>query len=66
MECPGQAGKLVRGIGSRTGAVTKFSSKDIGNLHVDADSTAQTVAVYTQMRIWQHTTACASHEFDLA
>ena len=51
---------------TRTGAVAKFSSEDIGSLHADADSAAQTLAVCTQMRIWQRATACASHEFDLA
>jgi hypothetical protein len=50
----------------RTGAVEEFGSEDIGSLHADANSTAQTLAACTQMRIRQRATACASHGFDLA
>ena len=53
MDCPSQAGKLIRGIGWR----------ELGLLW---NSATQTLAACTQMRIRQHATACASHWFDLA
>jgi len=50
---------------TRTGAIAEFGSADIGILHADVNSAAQTLTACTQMRIWQHATACASHGFDL-
>jgi hypothetical protein len=63
MECPSQAGKLVRGIGRRelglsrnsaaktlaTGTVEEFGSEDIGSLHAEANSAAQELAACTKM-----------------
>ena len=45
---------------TKVGAVTEFGSEDIGSLHADVDSAAQTLAVCTQIRIRQRATACAS------
>jgi len=53
MECPSHAGKLVRGIGRR-------------ELGLSRDSAAKTLAACMQMRIRQHTAACASQGLDLA
>jgi len=53
MECPSQAGKLVRGTGRR-------------GLGLSRNSAAKTLAVCTQMRIRQRATACASQGLDLA
>jgi hypothetical protein len=51
---------------TRTGAVEKFGSEDIGSLHAEANSAAQELAAYTQMRIRQRAAACASQGLDLA
>ena len=53
MECPSQAGKLVRGIGWREQGLSR-------------NSAAKTLAACTQMRIRQRATACASCWFNLA
>jgi hypothetical protein len=53
MECPSQAGKLVRGIGRR-------------ELGLSRNSAAKTLAACTQMRIRQRAAACASQGLDLA
>jgi len=53
MDCPGHAGKLVRGIGWR-------------ELGLSRNSAAKTLAACTQMRIRQRAAACASRWLDLA
>jgi hypothetical protein len=53
MDYPGQAGKLIRGIGWR-------------ELKLSRNSTGQTLEACTQMWIQQRATACASRWFDLA
>jgi len=53
MECPSQAGKLVRGIGRREQGLLR-------------NSAAKTLAACTQMRIRQRAAACASQGLDLA
>ena len=57
----GQGDRLMR-----TRVVTEFSSVNIGILHADLNSAAQTLAACTQMPIRQRATACASRWFDLA
>jgi len=52
MECPSQAGKLIKGIGWR-------------ELGLSKNSAAKTLAACTQMRIRQRTAACVSQGLDL-
>jgi len=52
MDCPSQVRKLIRGIGW-------------WELGLSWNLAAQTLTACTQMRIWQHATACASRWFDL-